>query len=85
MEVTIIVIVVFIVLLLLIAAAVRMCNKYHCIHCCDPDVESMDDLDITGDVDMSDSLDGADQDCEDILDDDLYDNMGDGEKEQRGL
>ena len=69
MEVTTIVIAAFIVLLLLFIFAVRMCYKYHCINCCDPDVDSIEDLEIVGDVDMSDSLDDEDEYCEEILND----------------
>ena len=81
MEVAIIVIAAFIVLLLLIIAAVRMCIKYHCINFCDQDVESIDDHEILGDVDESDSLDDEDPNCEEILNDALDADMDSGKED----
>ena len=54
---------------------------------CDQDVDSIDDLDIAGVVDMSDSLNEASRNGEDIFDDDLYDNIdnADDQEEEEAL
>ncbi|ELT99353.1 hypothetical protein CAPTEDRAFT_211880 [Capitella teleta] len=59
MEVAIIVIIVFVTLLVSVVVTVRLCNKYNCVACCEPDsAESLDDLDavLNEDDEASDSL-----------------------------
>ena len=82
MDVAIIVIAAFFVLLLLIIAAVRMCIKYHCIIFCDQNVESIDVLEIEGDVDMSESFDNEDESCGEIFNDDQDVDIDSGEKDE---
>ena len=84
MEVAIIVIVVFVVLLFLVILAIRLCNKYNCLGCCDSDAESLDDLEVAAEGDdHSDTLD-EEENGEEILDECRGRNMEEEEGEQGG-